>query len=67
MNKNDAVGAGLMLLAIGTFIPVWRSGARKNLSFWSFVLNHTIWGPPIEYIPDEDYARALDNPFREVK
>lgn len=42
-------------------LPVFRSGGRKGLTFWGWVFNHTIWGPPVEYVPEEDYTRELLN------
>lgn len=53
-------------LAIGTTvaasftIPVFRSGGRTHLTFWQWVWNHTIFGPPVEYVPEEDYTRELE-------
>lgn len=38
--------------------PFWRSGHRANMTFWGFLLNHTIYGPPVEYVPEEDYEAA---------
>lgn len=49
----------LALLLLISLIPIWRSGLRENQSFWEFVLNHTIWGPPVEYIPEEAYEDNL--------
>jgi len=44
----------LGLLAFSLF-PVWRSGIREDMNFWSWVGNHTIWGPPSEYVPAKWY------------
>ncbi len=50
----------LALLGIAIFlVPIFRSGGRKNLTFASFVINHTIFGPPVEYVPEEDYMAEL--------
>lgn len=49
----------LITLTIASTIPVFRSGARSHLTFWEWVWNHTIFGPPIEYLPEEDYESAL--------
>lgn len=59
-NKQKTV---LILVGIASFIPIWRSGGRKNLTFWQFVLNHTVMGPPVEYVPEEDYTRALSRKY----
>lgn len=54
----------LGLLAVGSFtLPVFRSGGRTDLTFWGWVKNHTIFGPPVEYVPAEDYARELQGVF----
>ena len=54
LDKNGATTLGLLLLGL-TFVPVWRSGIKENLNFWQFVLNHTRWGAPVEYLPMETY------------
>jgi len=43
-----------------TLLPVWRSGGREHLNFWEFVLNHTVFGPPVEYVPEEDYQNHIE-------
>jgi len=50
------VGVALFL---ASFLPIWRSGLRDSLNFWGWVLNHTVWGPPVEYIPEEDYMNII--------
>lgn len=48
-------------LAVESFtLPIFRSGGRTGLSFWQWVANHTVFGPPVEYIPVEDYSRELE-------
>lgn len=48
-------------LGIGSLTwPLFRSGGRTELTFWQWVFNHTIWGPPVEYVPEESYARELE-------
>ena len=43
------IGLGLLGL-----LPVWRSGLRENMSFYEFVLSHTILDSnEVEYIPEE--------------
>ena len=38
-----------------TFLRVWRSGLKTHLNLWEFIMNHTIWGDPVEYVPEENY------------
>lgn len=52
-------GMVLVLLFMSFGLPIFRSGMRENLNFWQFILNHTIWGPPVEYIPEELYMDEL--------
>lgn len=40
-------------------LPVFRSGGRTGLSFTGWVVNHTVFGPPVEYVPEEDYVAEL--------
>jgi len=50
----------LLVLIIGAFtIPIFRSGLRENLTLWQFFLNHTTFGPPVEYVPEELYMEEL--------
>ncbi len=50
----------LILLVASFAIPVFRSGKRENLNFWEWIFNHTIWGPPVEYLPEENYELELN-------
>jgi hypothetical protein len=53
MNRN----AILTLLLLG-FLPVWRCGLREKLSFYEFVIEHTIFSPhEVSYIPEELLTR----------
>ncbi len=53
-------GLAITSLVVSSFtLPIFRSGGRTGLTFWSWVKNHSIWGPPVEYVPKEDYAREL--------
>ena len=58
MTKTDK--KVIFTLAIASIIPVFRSGGRENLTFWGWVWNHTIFGPPVEYVPQEDYMAELE-------
>lgn len=54
----------LGLVAVESFtLPIFRSGGRTELSFWEWVVNHTIFGPPVEYVPEEDYSREMQGIF----
>ncbi len=44
---------GVLLLL--TLIPAWRSGLKTKMNFWQFTVNHTVWGDPVEYVPEEKY------------
>lgn len=51
----------LGLVAVESFtLPIFRSGGRTGLSFWQWLVNHTVFGPAVEYIPFEDYSRELE-------
>lgn len=51
------------LLALGLIafftIPIFRSGGRGHLTGFEWLKEHTIWGSPIQYVPEEDYASEL--------
>ena len=48
------------LVVLGVTLKVFRSGGRTNLSFVGWIINHTVYGPPVEYVPLEDYVRELE-------
>lgn len=51
----------LGLLFTGAFtVPVFRSGGRTGLTWFEWTMQHTIFGSPIQYVPEEDYARELE-------
>jgi len=56
---SDPAKGLIAITAAATMIPIWRSGGRGNLTFWGWVWNHTVWGPPVEYIPAEDYESEI--------
>lgn len=45
----------LLIFLIVSFLPAFRSGLRDRLNFWQWVYEHTIWGHPILYVPEEKY------------
>ena len=53
--------AGAVILGLGVLgsIPVWSCGLRQRLTFWEFVLDHTVFGPNPEYVPEELYTQPL--------
>ena len=54
----------LGLVAVESFtLPLFRSGGKTGLSFWGFVANHSIFSDPVEYVPQEDYAREMEGIF----
>jgi len=38
-----------------SLLPIWRSGLRENMSLPAWLINHTVFGPPSEYIPEKYY------------
>ena len=40
--------------------PVFRSGLKTNLTLFGWLRNHTVWGDPIEFIPEEAYTEAFE-------
>lgn len=54
MDNKTLVALGLLGL-----LPVWRCGLRENLTFYGFILEHTIFSPhEVEYIPEELLTRG---------
>ena len=53
MTKGEkTVLAGFAVLSL---IPIWRSGLREDMNLWQWVANHTVFGPPSEYVPEKYY------------
>lgn len=56
-SKSVAVSKDLLiLLLVFSFLPVFRCGLRDHINFWVWIKEHTIWGHPVEYIPEEYYG-----------
>lgn len=51
-----AVWGGVLFLVW----PIFRSGQRENLTGFQWLINHTRWGPPVEFVPLEDYDREFE-------
>lgn len=48
----------LVILGAAGLIPVWRCGLRENLTLYEFIIEHTIWGHEVTYIPEELLTRG---------
>ncbi len=56
MQGKLVISKDLVLLAlVASFLPMFRCGLRSDLTFWQWWKEHTIWGSPVEYIPEEEY------------
>lgn len=44
-----------IVVLMASFLPVFKCGLRQNLNFWQWTKEHTIYGSPVEYIPEEEY------------
>ena len=58
MNEQGklVISKDLAILALlASFLPVFRCGLRENLNFWQWTKEHTVYGSPVEYIPEEEY------------
>ena len=52
-------GTVLVILGGLALIPIWRSGLRTNLSFYEFIIEHTIFSShEVEYVPEELLTRG---------
>ena len=56
---SEQTKRGVVLVAVAGLLPVWRSGGRENLTFYGWVWNHWIFGPKVEYVPEEDYQAEV--------
>ena len=58
---------GVWVFVIAFTWPVFRSGGRANLTLFDWIKNHSIWGPPVEYVPEELYSRELEGTWIDDK
>jgi len=49
-----------LLVVESLTLPVFRSGGRTGLTLFQWVKEHSVYGSPIQYVPEEDYARELE-------
>lgn len=59
MSDKTKFFIGVGIVAFFT-VPIFRSGGRTNLTMFQWIVNHSIFGPPVEYVPEEDYATELN-------
>ena len=49
-------------LLAASLLPVWKSGTRRGMTFWDFVIGHTVFSPwPSLYVPEEYATRTSIN------
>ena len=58
LSDHQKFAIGALVIALFT-VPVFRSGGRTGLTFYGWLVNHTVFGPPVEYVPEEDYMVEL--------
>ena len=39
---------------------IFRCGGRTNLTAFDWLIEHSVFGSPVQYVPEEDYARELE-------
>ena len=47
------------VVALAFSSPIFRSGLKSDLTLIEFIVNHTVFGDPVEFIPKEDYMQEL--------
>ena len=57
---------GLAVVVLSFTLPIFRSGGKTGLTLWGWIVNHTIFGEPVEYIPKEAYQESLEKTNRSV-
>jgi hypothetical protein len=50
------IGAGIVAFFT---VPIFRSGGRTNLTMFQWIVNHSIFGPAVEYVPLEQYEEEV--------
>lgn len=44
-----------IVLVAFSLLPIWTSGLRERMNLFEFLANHTVFGPPAEYLDEEHY------------
>lgn len=61
VEKGALKGLAITFLIVESFtLPIFHSGGRTNLTAFQWIKEHTIWGSPIQYVPEESYRRELE-------
>ena len=55
------------MLVMAFTLPVFRSGGRAGLTMFSWIANHSVFGPPVEYVPEEKYMEELQGTWVDEK
>lgn len=66
MSGGQKVAIAVVVVTAFT-LPIFRSGGRTGLTFVGWIINHTVFGPPVEYVPEESYTAEMSAVQCEVK
>lgn len=59
-NKNKRI---VVILIAFSFLPIWTSGLRENMTLYEWVVNHTVFGAASEYLRPEHYLPDQPTPL----
>ncbi len=59
MSKQQWKALGLVVLIAAFAVPVFRSGLRTNLTLFEFMKAHTVFGPEVQFVPEEKYIQQV--------
>ena len=62
VGKNWAT-AIVWIFALSISWKIFRCGGRTNLTCLGWVVEHSVFGSPVQYVPEENYARELEGTY----
>ena len=48
------------IFALSISWKIFRCGGRTELTAFGWLVEHSVFGSPVQYVPEEDYARELE-------
>ena len=68
----DAIGknwaTALVLIGVIAFTwKIFRCGGRTNLTAFGWLIEHTTFGSPVQYVPEEEYSKELEGTWLDAE
>ena len=64
--KNWAT-ALVWIFALSISWKIFRCGGRTNLTCLGWIVEHSVFGSPVQYVPEENYSRELEGTYLDAE